>query len=64
MLGNVLKLYAGKFFGNCMLGKFFGNYMLVNSGECQQLLRGIIMAMAQYYGTILRFQGNGTWSTS
>ena len=35
--------------------------MLGNSGGYQRLLMGVIMA--QCYGIILRFQGNGTWSS-
>ena len=46
------KLYAGK---------FLANYKLGNSVDTSSFLMGVIMA--QCYGIILQFQGNGTWSS-
>ena len=52
MLGNSWKLYAGKFLETICWK------IRVDAG-C--FLKGVIMA--QCYGIILRFQGNGTWSS-
>ena len=71
------KLYAGKFL-ETICWEILGNYMLGNSWKlhagkfletiCWKIrvdagyfLKGVIMA--QCFGIILRFQGNGTWSS-
>ena len=71
MLGNFSKLYAGKFFGNYMLEKLWdlydGNLLMETFRwkiwvDTSGFLRWVIMA--QCYGIILWFQGNGIWSAS
>ena len=62
MLGNFRKLCAGKFFwklyaGNLLMETMCWEIWVDTSG----FLMGVIMA--QCYGIILQFQGNGTWSS-
>ena len=53
MLENFLKLYAGNL--------LMETTCLESRVDTSSFLMGVIMA--QCYGIILRFQGNGTWSS-
>ena len=80
MLGNFLKLYAGKFFGTMCwkiflklyAGKIFwelyaGNLPVeIICWEIRVDVGSFLkgVIMAQCYGTILQIQGNGTWNAS
>ena len=65
-----MKSICWKYFGN-YIWKFFGNYVWKIFGNLLMETFCWIPAafrweeiMSQGYGTILRFQGNGTWSTA